>query len=125
MKKLYLALCLVTLGLCGCGPMYNTQYSYTPPKSSAGLMCVTNCESSRNSCMQMETIKKENCEERTERDYRWCLHSHEHDGHKDHCYKESCWVDDAHCKAEYDTCYQGCGGVVTATQVCVAFCNNK
>lgn len=114
----YFSLILVAVLLVGCGPIYNTQYNYQPPKSQVGVMCVATCEANRGTCRQMQDIQKENCEERADRDYHWCL---KHKDPKD-CYRQSCFSDYTVCDDQYRSCYQGCGGKITATQVCVAFC---
>ncbi|MCL5260128.1 MAG: hypothetical protein M1561_00375 [Gammaproteobacteria bacterium] len=123
MKKIYLAaLSLTATLLCGCGPMYNTEYIYTPPKSDVGIMCVSNCASNKSNCRREEDLRNENCEYRAERDYHWCL-SHQGKDDKDKCFKSYCSPNYSNCDSEYNTCFQGCGGVVTPHQVCVAFCN--
>jgi|WetSurMetagenome_2_1015567.scaffolds.fasta_scaffold59558_2 hypothetical protein len=111
---------ILSLLLIGCAPMYKTQYSYNPPKSTTGMMCINNCESNINNCRQMEDMKKSNCEYRTDLDYRMCMDHKKSD--KDSCYRSSCYTDYEHCTGDYNRCYQGCGGIVNSQQVCVAFC---
>lgn len=118
------ALSSVAILLCGCGPMYETQYNYAPPKSAVGVMCVSTCEANRGNCRQMQDMQKQNCEYRADQEYHWCV-KHSDDKHKDQCYRTSCNADYAVCDDQYRGCYQACGGTVTANQVCVAFCNNK
>lgn len=103
--------------LTACGPIYKTQYSYAPPKSSAGMMCITNCSSTKNSCRQIEELKAENCKTRIELAYQYCKQ------HEKYCYRESCYSNYTTCENEYNTCYQNCGGSITTNQVCTAFCN--
>lgn len=107
----------VTL-LTACGPIYETQYSYAPPRSSQGMMCINNCTNARTSCEQMESMRKESCEYRAELTYQLCTKN----GDPKHCYREGCYSDYEHCKYDYNACFQGCGGTITSTQVCVAFC---
>lgn len=110
---------LAALCLTACGPIYDTKYSYVPPKDTTGIMCVTSCGMTRSNCQQMEFMNKERCEERHEDDYRWCL---KHNDKKDDCYRTSCSSNTEHCTEEYNTCYQSCGGTINSQQVCTAFC---
>jgi hypothetical protein len=117
----YIGLALLSVFMVGCGPIYNTQYNYIPPRSSAGIMCINTCEVNKSNCEHIQELKKDNCEYRSELDYRWCL-DHASPEHKEHCYRRLCGGNSFRCNAEYNRCYQGCGGVVEQQTVCVAFC---
>lgn len=121
MKTNRLTILLVVLLLGACGPIYETQYSYTAPEGPQGQMCVSQCEMHRMNCEQLEDMKKQNCDANAAREYDYCRY---HTDEK-YCYQESCSVDYSRCERLYNTCYQGCGGRVDAHQVCVAFCEQK
>lgn len=110
---------LVAGCLSACGPIYKTNYSYMPPKSSQGMMCITNCTSAQTNCEQLEELKKENCEHQSEIEYQLCKNS----GDK-YCIHKSCYSSEyGRCRSKFNECYQSCGGTVTTQQVCTAFCN--
>jgi hypothetical protein len=119
MKYFNCFLCIFSIFILGgCAPMYTTEYSYTPPQSPMGMMCINNCESSMRNCRQIEDLKKSNCEYRADLEYRMCNEK------KDdiHCYRASCNANYENCTSDYNRCYQGCGGSVFNSQKCVAFC---
>ena len=111
----------LSLAFSACGPIYETQYSYTAPNSPQGQMCIQQCEMTRLNCEQMEDMRQENCEYRAERDYDYCM---DHRYHKDdYCSKDWCSTDYSQCERRYNMCYQSCGGQVSSKQVCTAFCD--
>jgi hypothetical protein len=108
--------------LSACAPIYQTRYSYAPPSSPVGMACISNCSMAQNNCEQLGAIREEACKTRAEIAYQYCLKNN-----KDHfyCRREDCGnhYDSDHCVNQYNVCYQSCGGTITPTQVCVAFCN--
>lgn len=120
-----LPIVLVFFLLCGCGPIYNTQNIYTPPKSNAAMMCIATCEANKGNCHQMQDVQKQECDYRAERDYQECLRHQDKDHQdKNKCYRNYCFsADYSNCDDQYNTCYQACGGIITKQQTCVAFCN--
>ena len=106
--------CLVS----GCGPIYETQYSFIPPEDDHGRSCIFQCENGKLQCERLEDMKKDQCEDRSDRQYYRCQ-----DRGEKYCYRESCSVDYETCESHYRGCYQSCGGRVDAKQVCVGFCN--
>ncbi len=112
----------VTLGLAACGPIYETRYSFTPPPTPEGRVCLLQCDQIRLQCRQFEDMKKENCEQqnRWEREhYERCKNA----GRKDCRYPSTyCSTNYDRCEEQYRICFQTCGGRVDATTVCVANC---
>ncbi len=105
--------------LTACGPIYSTSYSYLPPRSSQGMMCISNCTSAQGNCEQLEELKDQNCRQQAEFAYQLCKNR----GEKD-CYHSSCYSSRSdHCTYRFNECYQSCGGTVTPQRVCTAFCN--
>ena len=49
MKAYLSSMCIVICSI-GCGPIYDTVYTLTPPASPAGLACVESCEDQQNEC---------------------------------------------------------------------------
>ncbi len=99
----------------GCGPIYETSYSFTAPKVSQGKICVSHCENTRLLCEQNEEIKQEYCELRTERT--WKI------GSDCYGYRPFCRADYYRCLIHYKNCYQSCGGTVESQDVCVMGCS--
>ncbi len=114
--------------LAGCGPIYDTVYSYTPPSSPAGKFCVDNCEDRQDDCERFENERAEYCEDRQREQMDRCadrISREKGRGPKfDECGKtESCTASLTRCEEDYRRCYGNCGGTVTSKQECVAFCD--
>lgn len=112
--------------LVGCGPMFQTQYTYVPPSSETGRTCVFQCENSRYQCQQLEEMRKERCEEDARREQERCQWQLAMRGKEEKwydCPTASCSADTERCDGMYRSCYQSCGGRVDAKTVCVANCD--
>ncbi|MCC6932049.1 MAG: hypothetical protein IT292_02185 [Deltaproteobacteria bacterium] len=114
-------LIVVALLLSSCAPMYETQYSYLPPRGTQGQLCLSNCEMAKMNCEHREDMDKQDCERRADRDYDYCRYR---SGEK-YCYRDTCSADYSYCVSSYNACYRGCGGRVDEHQVCVAFCDQR
>lgn len=121
----FLALALLTL--IGCGPIYDTQYQFTPPDDGNGRACIYQCENGREQCTELEELREESCENRAESEYQRCADNiyrrKGRDPKWNECYRESCSSDTERCENSYRSCYQSCGGKVRAETVCVANCD--
>lgn len=115
------------LFLVGCGPMYQTEYIYTPPESSSGSACIFQCENSKQQCQQIQSMRSEDCERRAEYEYQRCedrIYDRKgRDAKWYECTRESCTEDTERCEASYRSCYQSCGGRVEAQTRCVSNCD--
>lgn len=113
--------------LSGCGPIYDTQYTFIPPDDGNGRACVYQCENGKQQCEELEELKEESCEERAEAEYARCeeriYRRKGRDPKWNECYRESCSSDSERCETNYRSCYQSCGGKVNAETVCVANCD--
>jgi hypothetical protein len=113
--------------LFGCGPVYNTTYSYTPPKSAEGRACTFQCNQIQIQCQQLEDMNRARCEDEAQRRQRqceWDLRVTE--GRKPkwyECGNDSCYANYARCEQTYRACYQSCGGQISADTRCVANCD--
>lgn len=129
MKKLFL-LMILTFGLSGCGPSYHVKHSYTPPVSKDAKLCLTQCQIIKNQCKQNRLLKEQLCRnanrfyigsgsgrkgKRNNRARFQFMHSIP--------LSNACYSEDTSCSAEYNTCYQTCGGKVKTEKVCVSGCN--
>lgn len=107
--------------LSGCETTY---YTFRPPASDAGRICVTQCASTREACRghEMERAQREkaSCERSADTAYRACMgqpvpKEKEKDKAQD-CDKKrkSCWSyeDTERCETEYRECFVNCGGAV-------------
>jgi len=139
MSRRLLSLCLGLLALLGaCGPIYDTQYSLTPPTSAEGRLCVGQCQQNRTICRQGCTISQQAClsEARDRAFYEYQAYASQQRAEKKPikrsvssfentyaCSTNSC---EARCEADYRDCFGGaCGGQVTARKVCTAFCDEQ
>ncbi len=118
---------LTVLPLVGCGPIYETRYTLTPPPGAEGRACVFQCDNTQLRCRQIQDLERQNCE-RDEQlahyEYQNCLNQREKDsGIK--CAQRYVYCPSASyesCEAEYRSCFQTCGGVVQSRQECVFNC---
>lgn len=123
-KALFAALCLASLA--ACGPIYDTRYSFTPPSTPQGQSCLFHCSQLQDQCEQLEDHRQELCEERARYERERCERDLRRDGKKVKwydCGTESCTSDYDRCAQQYRSCYESCGGKVSAEQVCVMNCD--
>lgn len=113
--------------LVGCGPVYNTSYSYAPPKSAEGRACTFQCNQIQIQCQQLEDMNRSRCEQESQREQRACEWDiRVNEGRKPkwyECSSGSCSADYSRCEQTYRACYQSCGGTVSAETRCVANCD--
>ena len=119
------------IGLClffsACGPIYNTDYQFTPPSSTTGRVCTQQCENSKFQCQQMEEMSADRCRDRAQIEQQRCEDNIRWREGRDpkwyECGAESCSANTDRCDAQYRSCYQACGGRVDAHTYCVANCS--
>lgn len=120
-----------------CGPMYDTQYFYTPPSDSAGRQLAGQCRVMSRMCAQNCELRESACRSEARDDARYEYNRYVKQRQKEnakikksldsfvrdsHCSSSSC---ENACDAEYRSCYTEAGGQVRSKQVCVAFCDEK
>ena len=129
-----ITLALAVAMLIGCSPIYKTNYAYTPPKSDVGKMCTSQCTQNKMVCEQMCQMRKDNCKSQAKQDAFYKYQSYVNERKSNHLPVDksvsdfddsyfSC-KDSCDCTSSFHTCYQACGGQITATQVCTAFCDS-
>ena len=135
MKCINFIIILTLIGmLTGCGPIYETQYDFIPPKSDMSRMCTAQCVQSRNSCEQSCRIDTEDCRARAQENAMYEFERYRHDRKKDGMSVDKSVSDfdrgyscnsSCNCGPTYRDCYSACGGQVLAQKVCVAFCDKQ
>ncbi len=121
--------------LCACGPIYHTDYSYSPPTSSSGKSCIAQCQQSQFLCQQLNDSRKQNCINTAKQDalYRYELYKSTQLSQKKPIEKTldsfmilpyDCNISQD-CEAQYRTCFTTCGGKVFAKTRCVYNCDNQ
>jgi len=120
------------LALSGCGPLYQTKYTYTPPTTWQGRQCVNRCINHKSQCQARCRIETQQCRsnamEAARPQYRKYVRAQKRQGKavvmslSDFADTNSC-NDSCGCMTDYRQCYNNCGGTVNSQQVCVAFCN--
>ncbi|MCB0323833.1 MAG: hypothetical protein KDD69_09680 [Bdellovibrionales bacterium] len=123
---------LLVLLSTGCSPVYQTDYTFTPPESSEGRACVFQCENTKLQCQQLQQSRYDLCLQRAELAYQNCearkIYRYDYDKGEAKCvencfcYRESCSVDTTSCDAQHRACYQTCGGGVSSRTYCVSNC---
>ena len=115
------------------GPVFKTQYTYQPPSSSMGKVCMTQCVQNQSMCEQMCQLRNQTCRLQAHQDalYQYETYKQEQerkgltvtrnvsDFEYSHICSEQCG-----CTSTFNTCYSACGGKVTEHKVCVAFCDS-
>lgn len=112
-----------------CGPVYKTDYTYTPPKDASGRQCLNQCLALQSSCRSAaeDRAVRENaaCQQNAMVNYSVCLATAKSDAERNRCSSYSYCdrkPDLRACDAEYRMCYQNCGGTVVGHQRCVSGC---
>jgi hypothetical protein len=100
----------------GCSPVYNTEYSFTPPTTPDGHQCVRNCNRAKASCQQNIENRLNSCQRQIEQR---CENRQDCDKLSYNCGV----VDYEPCEEQYRSCYQSCGGTVKSQSVCVMGCD--
>lgn len=134
-KKIILFVLVVFTGIMtGCGPIYNTEYTFIPPKSDMSKMCTAQCVQGKSACDQNCRLENENCRLRSQQ-----AAIYEYNQYKDNQTRQglpvnkttrdfdtsgSCY-NSCQCESTFRACYSACGGEVQERKVCVAFCDKK
>jgi hypothetical protein len=123
------------LFLSGCVPIYNSSFTYQPPKTSAGSLCLMQCTQSKSQCEVGDKISQETCLTRAHRDAEQEFAGYQAQQLKnnqpikksvsDFDKGQFCGSDNGHCAADYNFCYQSCGGIIEEHRTCVAFCDKE
>ena len=124
------AVALTALLAASCGPIYETEYRYTPPAASEAQSCVSQCEVGKRQCRSSAELKTENrqlrCEKDAANDYELCFTRAGNDQDRNRCQRKSCssntHEDQQLCEDDHRVCFQGCGGVVETQRVCTFNC---
>lgn len=127
MRHLILAIFAATL-LTSCGPIYETNYRYTPPVDPLSRSCVSQCLANKGQCSNSTDLKAENsrlrCELDARDDYERCLSNGRGEQGRTSCQRRSCseHADYGQCDVGYRTCFQSCGGQIDEERVCTFNC---
>ncbi|MDD3609580.1 MAG: hypothetical protein PHI49_07490 [Halothiobacillaceae bacterium] len=129
--RLFALLLLAVTGtaLVGCGPIYRTEYRYTPPQDMAGKQCINQCGSIREMCRSTAENRaaqeRASCQQNASIRYAACVATAKDDSARRACNPNAYCnreADTSHCEREYRQCYQGCGGKIDSYQVCEFGC---
>ena len=136
MKKIFIILIgVATFSVTACSPIYKTGYNYAPPPSHEGLMCVDHCMGMKTLCEQTCETKQSKCEYDAKKDasddYDHYVREREYKGREvkkdkydfdrsSSCSQSSCQQE---CAENYNSCYSSCGGGVSSSKQCTAFCD--
>jgi uncharacterized protein YceK len=123
---------IVGLLLSGCGPIYQTTYSYQPPRAQMGKMCISQCFQTKSMCQQMCQTQDQSCrtQEHQNAYFRYqAYHAQQVSRGKpvnksinDFDNSFSVCQHSCSCTADFNMCYQSCGGSVLEHRECTAFC---
>jgi hypothetical protein len=139
----YVAVAALGALLAGCAARYQTFTSYAPPQDQDGRQCLAACSSTRQTCRQSGQPLIQQCRsqaqteahlETVRRAAAYSIELERHGGgpgapelpgpaspNYPRCDREASGIEHQ-CKADYDLCYQNCGGTVTYTTHCIANC---
>lgn len=128
--------CALVLAGCELTPVYETRYSFTPPKSQEGRTCAAQCLMHQQTCSSECSSGYQACKDREEDVAQREYHRYLKEQHRlkkpvklgiinfrrGDCSSKYCHDE---CGSFYRECFQLCGGQVSARQVCTAFCDRK
>ena len=121
----------LSLTLSGCGPVYSTQYRYTPPLDANGKLCVSQCSNTREMCRMMEETRaaqeQAQCQQNSAMRYSMCLSNAKTDQARKDCDRNnysycSRSANTERCEESYRQCFQNCGGKIDSFPVCDCGC---
>lgn len=128
----WMVITVVSGMLMGCGPMYETQYSYRPPASFQGRQCVNQCLRQKSYCEQTCRKDYDRCKLLAAgvahvqyKDYQANDNNRSFPKNSSDFYDDSSCSQDCGCVPNYNACYSNCGGEVGTHQQCVAFCGSS
>lgn len=131
----YLFLFVVLIGLAGCGPMYETTYTYVAPSGAAGKRCVQQCTQSKQLCKRICHKDENACMIRAKKDARGQFRNYKERQQReglpieknlnDFLDNDQCQRRDCGCEGDYRACFQMCGGELVPHRKCVAFCDKQ
>lgn len=119
--------------LISCSPIYQTNYSYLPPKSKSGQMCLSQCQARKESCDKKCAKKLTKCQNQARQTALYNYTAYESSQKVagqpvqqslNDFYDDSSCQTDCGCGDNYNTCFTSCGGQIIPQTVCVAFCNS-
>jgi hypothetical protein len=128
---------LVALLVAGCGPVYETTYELTPPRSAEGRLCASQCANTQQYCRRNCSLEADQCKSRAREDgrreyYRYVQERREKGKSIDRSessFENTYSCGDSACKNEcgsdFRACHVNCGGTVTPHRVCTAFCEDR
>ncbi len=109
----------------GCAPVYQIKYNYSPPESAEGRSCTQRCEATKIQCEQSVNKEVEAERLKSQQVYQTC-HLSETEASQSPilCFDQSRWIQPDYfiCLADYNRCFQGCGGKVEEGKVCISRC---
>jgi len=118
--------------LSGCGPMYNSSYSFEQPKSFSGKQCSNTCLQNRTNCQMQCNTQNELCRTNARQaalpTYVLYLANKEEQAKNPHKTVDD-FADYSNCNSScgcdetYNQCFSNCGGIITENRQCVAFCS--
>lgn len=126
MKIISLIFLLATVS--ACGPIYSTEYIYSPPEDAQARACIAQCNTAKTNCRSMADLKAENerlrCDLEAGSRYQHCLNRAGSDAGRAECIRQSCYTpaDGEICDADFRICFQSCGGMIESRQTCSFNC---
>ena len=133
MNRILAALGLITaiLALSGCGPIYQSHYNYTPPNDWRGRTCVNQCLADRSNCRAQCATRNQACKTNAQLVALPAYINYQQGQNKaglpvtenvnDFADTSQC-NGDCGCGNTYRDCFTNCGGTITVSTVCTAFC---
>jgi hypothetical protein len=105
----------LTIGLTGCGPRY--LYTYTPPTTPEGRVCIMQCLNSQQQCSNYNQNLYQQCQNNRNwamQNYNQCQQNAPDKKSRNHCMAPpACYAPSPYnCEENYRACYQTCGGQV-------------
>ena len=129
---------VLMLVMAGCGPIYETVYSYQPPRSAEGRMCTSQCHQINQYCKQNCELREQTCQGNAQQEANRQYDSYVRERRRAHLEIKKSPSDfyssygcssssscSSACDSNYRMCYTNCGGTITSHQECTMFCDQQ
>lgn len=131
---LFFLVSLLAAVLAGCGPIYNTSYTYQAPAGIQGRQCIIQCQQAKTLCQSACSTRNYQCKSMSMQEARYSYREYKYrqrrrgeaiDRDLDDFYNPMGCGGSCGCAPKFNDCYTMCGGQVLVHKKCVAFCGSE
>lgn len=130
-----ISLLLIACILAGCGPVYQTSYTYQAPKNIQAKQCIIQCQQAKTTCQSACQTSQYQCQQAAMSQARFNYEEYKSQqklmgkpvqADLNSFYNGGdCYNTCGQCSYNFNNCYTMCGGKVLVHKRCVAFCGKN